>query len=362
MPLSSHAVFPQIVFERIIDHLSDDRQTLANCILVCREWVEPCQRHFFSQMILTRNNWPAFRDHLHANARYLLIKRAERLPPKSLRGQTLVQTLGMLSSGLWDLLNGRCGPETILPVEDLMHSTFPQATVLIFEPPQSYYPEVTEQQQFVRGLASAFPRVRILELKGNVVYGGFHRPCTWADTIQFVCGFRDLEVLTLDYLQCDLPFKGNVQGCRLPLGLRTLNLLCFTQATSLFLDLLYSMGPPPKITTFRITSGSAYRFYTPFTVIGRVSTLLSEQGKYIRRLEFIDRDLGSLNFCVTVQVIPTHLCSRRRRIHATNYRPKYRPQVSRHTNQKSASLYLPPTCLHKEDPTRRGADFVPDGV
>jgi hypothetical protein len=51
-----HSIFPQEVYENIIDHLHEDRPTLRICGLVCRAWVPASRYHLFNEVLVILNS------------------------------------------------------------------------------------------------------------------------------------------------------------------------------------------------------------------------------------------------------------------------------------------------------------------
>ena len=285
----SEPVFPQIIFDYVLDQLSDDRETLSNCILVCRDWVKPCRRPLFSQMILNRNNWQAFRDYLHLYARYLMVKE----PASSyIRSETMAQAFRDLPLRLWELLQSRWQPKPILPVEDLIHPTaFTQVTFLAVQlQPPFPFTHIPELQSFLRGLTSAFPRVRTLEIQDDK---SSHRAeeMPMEELFQFICSFPELEVLTVGSLYHHYGVIGNVQRFQPPPGLHTLNLLHGRDLDPPVLVWLNSIECLPQITTLRVRPS----LEIPLWNLEFISKLILKQGHSIRHLQFDDA-LGRSRF------------------------------------------------------------------
>ena len=56
------AVFPQELFDTIIDRHFHDRHTLATCSLVCKAWLPASRYHLFHTIKLGDENWNTFLD------------------------------------------------------------------------------------------------------------------------------------------------------------------------------------------------------------------------------------------------------------------------------------------------------------
>lgn len=53
MAVSSDISIPPELFDMIIDHLHDDKHSLATCGRICRQWVPSSRKHLFSSITLT---------------------------------------------------------------------------------------------------------------------------------------------------------------------------------------------------------------------------------------------------------------------------------------------------------------------
>lgn len=53
---------PQELIDQILDHFSEDKETLSQCGIVCRAWVPTAQMHLFHDLALSGRDWEDLAD------------------------------------------------------------------------------------------------------------------------------------------------------------------------------------------------------------------------------------------------------------------------------------------------------------
>lgn len=244
-------VFPQEIFNLIIDEFSNDKKTLARSSLVCRAWAHSCRHHLFSQISITCFS-PKSQKIFHRLLYDYAV--AVRLGPTFFPfGEPMYPYLWVtslvstLQEYVHNLLHHNRQPTH--HSDEVISSTFPQTNILVFIFNGQACPGFdTVQYDFIRRLSTVFPCITILEFQDS--FETFH------DTAQLICSFPELEVLTLRFIVCH-DLWGDVSHFQLPTGLHTLDLSGRFSSShkeiSHFINWFNYMKCPPELLSFRVS-------------------------------------------------------------------------------------------------------------
>lgn len=200
MHIPSNPVFPQEIFDHILDHLSDDYEILATCSLVCRAWLPSCRYHFFSDIRLVDGTWPVFLDYdLTRHARAVKLIASDSL-------------------------------------SDLLEHKFPNVTFLLFhlgKRPRNKAPN----------LSITFPAVTTLEISTAIE---FH------EVAEVVCSFPDLQSLTLGPVIYPTDSSCDLSSLCLAPSLHALTINYAASTFQSFAEWFIAMKSPPPLQVVRI--------------------------------------------------------------------------------------------------------------
>jgi hypothetical protein len=149
---------PQELCEVILDHLSDDLDTLISCSLVCTAWAAVTRRLIFRDAVLVTRTWDRFRDFVQPHARRLRINAGDfptGLPDLVLNDVTFLSLCGDFVSPPFARLLPRMLPcivvleiNTVLDVlesDAILFSSFPCLEVLHLGPSTSLSGSITQK-------------------------------------------------------------------------------------------------------------------------------------------------------------------------------------------------------------------------